>query len=106
MYWLGTKKGPAGAAHVVGTGGGREPFLDSISPGKKIAHTSKYGDRFVFRTVEFGGFRAAVQVQRGTGKRVDGRTVRFPFSFTSSCSTALVASRSTSGSTAASRCRT
>jgi len=105
-YWLGTKKGPAGAAHVVGTGGGREPFLDSISPGKKIAHTAKYGDRFVFRTAEFGGFRAAVQVQRGTGKRVDGRTVKFPFSFTSSCSTALVASRSTSGSTAASRCRT
>ena len=28
MYWLGTKKGPAGAAHVVGTGGGRATFLD------------------------------------------------------------------------------
>jgi len=82
MYWLGTEEGPAGAAHVVGTGGGRETFLESISPGKKIAHTAKYGDRFVFRTAEFGGFRAAVQVQRGTGKRVDGRTVKFPFSFT------------------------
>ena len=82
VLWLGTKKGPAGAAHVVGTGGGRETFLESISPGKKIAHTAKYGDRFVFRTAEFGGFRAAVQVQRGASKRVDGRNVKFPYSFT------------------------
>jgi hypothetical protein len=79
MYWIGSAEGLEGA---VVPKGGTENFIETIGSHQKIAHAANFGDRFVFRTTEFGGFRCAVQVQRGVEKNVNGANVDFPYSLT------------------------
>ena len=76
MFWMGNAVGEGG---VVLPEEGTETFVDAVAPKAKIAHQAKYGDRFIFRGPmgkDNGGFRCAVQIQKGMQK--DG--VDFPYS--------------------------